>query len=70
MQSNPVALVTSKFTRELRTNELIVSGMLKNFFLDTSESKNSVICLKSECSTGSLSCDATLTKYLLKTFAI
>ena len=29
-----------------------------------------VICLKSECSTGSLSCDATFTKYLLKIFAI
>ena len=70
MQSNPMALVTSRFTRKFRTNELVISGMLKKVLLGTFESTYSVICLKSECSTGSLSCDATFTKYLLNTFAI
>ena len=70
MQYNLVALVTSRFTRKFRTNGLVISEMPKKLLLGTFESTYSVICLKSECSTGSLSCDATFTKYLVKTFDI
>ena len=54
MQSNPVALVTFRFTRNFRTNEQVISGMLKKVLLGTFESTYPVICLKSKCSMGSL----------------
>ena len=50
MQSNPVAFVTSRLFKKIRTNELLISGMLNDVLLGTLEFTYSVICLKSDFS--------------------